>query len=99
MRDYVRETRELADRSIEYSKRAYAAAKLGTMAGEEVLALAEWEASAEAMRYTPRRIECGQYEVVDNKTGERAVGTSAASYGAAWTACRDMNARARRLGK
>lgn len=33
MRNYVQETREAADRSIEYSRRAIEAAKLGTMAG------------------------------------------------------------------
>lgn len=93
-RNYVEETRAAAGRSIEHSKLAYNAAKQGTMQGEELLALVGWQASAEAVRYAPRRIECGQYEVVDGKTGERAVGTSAASYGAAWTLCRDMNARA-----
>lgn len=94
MRNYVQETREAADRSIEYSRRAIEAAKLGTMAGEEVLALAEWQASAEAVRYTLRRIECGQYEVVDLKTGTRASGTMSASYGATWERCRELNGRA-----
>jgi hypothetical protein len=93
MRDYMQETKVLADRSIEFSRRAIKAAKLGTMAGEEVLALAEWQASAEAVRYAPRRIECGQYEVLDLKTGARASGTLAASYGATWERCRELNGR------
>lgn len=94
-RNYVEETRAAAGRSIEHSKLAYNAAKQGAMQGamqgEEVLALAEWQASAEAVRYAPRRIECGQYEVVDLKTGARASGTMSASYGATWERCRELN--------
>jgi len=94
MRDYVKETKVLADRSIEYSRKAIEAATRGRMEGEEVLALAEWQASAEAVRFAPRRIECGEYEVVDLATGARAMAIPAASYGATWERCRELNGRA-----
>jgi len=96
MRDYVRETREAANRSIEFSRRAYDAAKRGTMEGEELLALAGWQESAEFARYVPVRDTCGAYRVMDKTTGALAVGRDgklipAASYGATWETCRAMN--------